>query len=576
MTLDTFKTPQVFAWKEAMVLLTQVCETHAALFAGRVPLMNAVYATIAKHVAARDTTPTMVAAVTESLGAVTAALLAAPPAAAPAAPQPFVGTWLAPLYALLRAPERQAQAAAAACIYAVVQSAPPAALAPEADALATELVHRLRRSGCAVHDTVYACLTVLLAAPAAQAAARAHVDALVTLALDALRSDDFRARFAAAKFLTFLRVTFPATCRGRAQEVLAALERTRYDRNADVRAAVKECLTSFGPDAAAATIAAPVVAPVPSATGATAGAAGAGASATQPPLKKKATAGAVGGWAARLEINPQHVYRRLSTVEVEQMAAKETVERYMVEKDAELALLRARVARLEDVVLRLLHDGDSDSANASLDGAADGNSDDVTTGGEGAVSPVRRGPRRSLATADSSAWVAAMTHVCDAATAERGFAAFLDAWDAEAPAAAPGARTRELQSRLLRLMQVAGPERAAPLSVHTVQRLLARLFGPDSDALFKQQQHEEGQEGERQDEDMERDDPQMFSADDFATTVMPWLEQLADHGQLAGVESVRDAATAARLRVFLEHVAHEQPANPFRNVADRILAEGSH
>lgn len=74
----------------------------------------------------------------------------------------------------------------------------------------------------------------------------------------------------------------------------------------------------------------------------------------------------------------------------------------------------------------------------------------------------------------------------------------------------------------------------------------------------------------------ERDDPQMFSADDFATTVMPWLEQLADHGQLAGVESVRDAATAARLRVFLEHVAHEQPANPFRNVADRILAAGSH
>lgn len=574
MILDTFKTPQVFAWKEAMVLLTQVCETHAALLAGRVPLMNAVYATIAKHVAARDTTPTMVAAVTESLGAVTAALLAATPAAAPAAQQPFVGTWLAPLYALLRAPERQAQAAAAACIYAVVQGAPPAALAPEADALATELVHRLRRSGCAVHDTVYACLTVLLAAPAAQAAARAHVDALVTLALDALRSDDFRARFAAAKFLTFLRVTFPATCRGRAQEVLAALERTRYDRNADVRAAVKECLTSFGPDAAAsaAAIAAPVVAPVsPSATGA-----GAGAGATQPPLKKKATAGAVGGWAARLEINPQHVYRRLSTVEVEQMAAKETVERYMTEKDAELALLRARVARLEDVVLRLLHDGDSDSANASLDGTADGNSDDgITTGGECAVSPVRRGPRRSLATADSSAWVAAMTHVCDAATAERGFAAFLDAWDAEAPAA-PGARTRELQSRLLRLMQVAGPERAAPLSVHTVQRLLARLFGPDSDALFKQQQHEEGQEGVDMVGVGERDDPQMFSADDFATTVMPWLEQLADHGQLAGVESVRDAATAARLRVFLEHVAHEQPANPFRNVADRILAAGSH
>lgn len=556
MTLDTFKTPQVFAWKEAMALLAQVCEAHAALFAGRVPLMNSIYAAVARHVAARDTTPTMVAAVTERLGAVTAALLGAPPA--PAAPA--LGAWLAPFYALLRAPERQAQTTAAACIYAVVQGAPAAALAPEADALATALVHRLRRSGCAVHDTVYACLTVLLGAPAAQAAARAHVDALVTLALDALRCDDFRARFAAAKFLTFLHVAFPATCAGRAPEAVAALERTRYDRNADVRAAVKECLAAFGADSDAATRGSSSSLLSSSATAAATAAASAAASASaqQPPLKKKATAGAVGGWAARLEINPQHVYRRLSTVEVEQMAAKETVERFMAEKDAELALLRARVARLEDVVLRLLHDGDCDSANVSLDASGpDGDGDDGS---------VPRSPRRSLATADSSAWAAAMTHVCDPATAERGFAAFLDAWDAEGAAAAAPARTRELQSRLLRLMQVAGPKRAALLGAATVQRLLARLFAPDMVALFQQPQ----QETEHGDDAPA--DPLMFSADDFATTVMPWLEQLADHGALADVASVRDAGTAARLRAFLEHVAREQPANPFRNVADRILS----
>lgn len=573
MVLDTFKTPQVFAWKEAMVLLQLVCETHAALLAGRVALMDSVYATLARAVSARDTTPTMVAAVTEGLGAVTAALLGATPLDSPAQ-QPALGTWLEPLLALLRTPERQTQATAATCIYAIVQGAPAAALAPAADTLATALVHRLRAPGCAVHDTVYACLTVLLAAPGAQTAARAHVDALVSLALDALRAADFRARFAAAKFLTFLNVTFPATCRGRAQEVLAALERVRYDRNADVRTAVKECLASYGAHArASASVSASgrnyvSVADVSassssSASDATDARPPSSPLSAQPPLKKKATEG---GWAARLELNPQHVYRRLSTVEVEQIAAKEAVERYMAEKDAELAQLRARVARLEDVVLRLLHD-----ASDSVDEGNDGDGDGTSSTGE-----APRTPRRSLATADSSAWCTAMAHVCAPATAERGFAAFLDAWDVEAPAPR---RTRELQSRLLRLMQVAGPERAAQLTPHTAQRLLARLFASDSVAVVSSPLQQTGEQVEEEDghgdgsTDAEGVDAPMFSADDFATTVMPWLEQLAERGLLTGAECVCDADTAARLRAFLERFAREQLTNPFRNVAELILSE---
>ena len=84
----------------------------------------------------------------------------------------------------------------------------------------------------------------------------------------------------------------------------------------------------------------------------------------------------------------------------------------------------------------------------------------------------RRG-RHSLSTRESSAWVAAMKCVGDNSTSEQGFTSFLDDCDL---AGASAQRRRELQTRLLRLMQVAGPERAAALSEATIQRMLCLLF----------------------------------------------------------------------------------------------------
>jgi len=84
----------------------------------------------------------------------------------------------------------------------------------------------------------------------------------------------------------------------------------------------------------------------------------------------------------------------------------------------------------------------------------------------------------------------------------------------------------------------------------------------------KSQEEEEGEE--------QQTDGALFNLEDFTATVMPWLEQLADQEKVMCVEDVRDPDTSKRLRAYLESIAQQQPANVFRNVADRILSTSSH
>ena len=606
--MDTFKVQQLFAWKESMALLNHVATTCQPLIAGRVQLMNSVYTSLAKYITAQGVTPTMVQQVTDTLPDVTKAFLSCEPSESMGEDQlPSLSMWLAPFYEKIRTQERQIQVSAASCLYAIVRNAPDEFFLPEAENMITELVNRLRRSGCAVHDTIYSCLTVALSHMTLHDSIRPHAETLIAVSVEALRNTDFHTRFAAAKFLTVLNVAFPNSCRTHNAAILAALERVRYDRNADVRNAVKECFRSFGKEApspgtsgaALSSISigdgsrkragssggrnsapgSPVMVNISNVTRARTSSNGGGPppclptdapSSMQPPKKKKPLP-LDGHWAARLEINPQHVYRRLSLVEVEQMGMKETVEKYMAEKDAEIAQLRARVARLEEAVIRFLHEDDAGSGVKTPVAAA--TPDDKS---------VRRNRRRSLTTAESSAWVTAMRCVGETATSERGFTSFLDNCDV---ASASPHRRRELQTRLLRLMQVAGPERAASLSAATIQRMMCLLFAdgttvgteapagaaaePSPPPEPKTQEEEEGAE-------QQESGGALFNLEDFTATVMPWLEQLADQEKVMCVDDVRDPDTAARLRGYLESIVRQQPTNVFKNVADRILSSSSH
>jgi len=280
------------------------------------------------------------------------------------------------------------------------------------------------------------------------------------------------------------------------------------------------------------------------------------------PPKKKKPLPLDGHWASRLEINPQHVYKRLSLVEVEQMSIKETAEKYMAEKDEEIAQLRARVARLEEAMIRFLHE--DDNSKTSIDaGSVD----------EGEVSANVHG-RHSLSTRESSAWITAMKCVGESSTSEQGFTSFLDDCNITDASAQ---RRRELQTRLLRLMQVAGPERAASLSAATLQRMLCLLFADSvklSSSSSSSEVPPESQAAEEGEEE-QHGTAALFNEEDFTATVMPWLEQLADQEKIVCVEDVRDAETSARLKAYLEGISNQQPANVFRNVADRILSAGN-
>jgi len=108
--------------------------------------------------------------------------------------------------------------------------------------------------------------------------------------------------------------------------------------------------------------------------------------------------------------------------------------------------------------------------------------------------------------------------------------------------------------------------------------MLCLLFADDytaasvSDAAASEPQPEskEEEEGEEQ-----HGTTAMFNKEDFTATVMPWLEQLADQEKVQSVADVRDPATSARLKAYLESITHQQPVNVFRNVAERILSASS-
>jgi len=601
MTLDTFKVQQLYAWKEAMGLLKNVTMTQQGLLAGRIELMNKIYTSLARYIAQVGVTPTMVSQVSEALPDVTKALLSSEVTDDMTEEQkPSLSMWLAPFYEKVRAQERQMQLSATACVYAIIKNAPEDYFLSEAENLTNELVTRLKRTGCVSYDNIYACLTITLTYPSLHDVVRPYADTLTVVSIEAVRSNDFRTRFAASKFLTLLNVTYPDTCRAHINDIVAVLERCRYDRNVEVRSAVKETLRSLGRDGPNPTASAPTIslgASGPrhrsgsstssgvsmnissiatrhrtSSNGSSSSSCSAKNSVSsegsdgsmQPPRKKKPHP-FDGHWAARLEINPQHVYKRLSLVEVEQMGIKETTEKYMAEKDAEIAQLRARVTRLEEALLRLLHD-DLDDGDASTKAALEASVDEEISKS-----------RHSLTTRESSAWITAMKCVGNNQTCEQGFSSFLDDCDLSG---ASTQRRRELQTRLLRLMQVAGPERSASLSLATLQRMLSLLFAESikldrSSTKTSESQQEDG-EDEEEGEEQQNGTASLFNEDDFTATVMPWLEQLADQEKIISVDDVRDPATSARLRAYLESILHQQPPNVFRNVAERILSTSHH
>jgi len=167
-----------------------------------------------------------------------------------------------------------------------------------------------------------------------------------------------------------------------------------------------------------------------------------------------------------------------------------------------------------------------------------------------------------------------MKNVGENTTSEQGFTSFLDDCDLDSASAE---RRRELQTRLLRLMQVAGPERAASLSEATLQRMFCLLFA-DSRIISTEESSTAAAEATRPESKEEEEGEEqhgsaaLFNNEDFTATVMPWLEQLADQEKIIRVEDVRDAETSTRLRVYLEAIAHQQPINVFHNVAERILS----